>query len=79
MRKIIALGLMATSMNTVFAADGAYTGTIDTTTSKGNQVKVERVKVDFILKGRNKASNGGLKFSSNVSHDQKFQLKGRRD
>tara|TARA_B100001057_G_C22213735_1_gene705546 strand:- start:83 stop:322 length:240 start_codon:yes stop_codon:yes gene_type:complete len=79
MRKIIALGLMVTSMNTVFAADEAYTGTIDTTTSKGNQVKVERVKVDFILKGRNKASNGGLKFSSNASHDQKLQLKGRRD
>ena len=41
MHKVIVLGLMVTSMNVVFAADGAYTGTVDMKTSEGNQVKVE--------------------------------------
>ncbi|UTZ23505.1 hypothetical protein [Vibrio campbellii] len=79
MHKVIVLGLMVTSMNVVFAADGAYTGTVDMKTSEGNQVKVERVESDLTVKGRNRASNGGWKFSANTLHDPKFQLKGRRD
>ena len=79
MNKLIALGLMAISMNTAFAADGTYTGTIDMTMSEGNQVNVERVESDLTLEGRNDASNGGIKFQKNVDQDQTIQLTGRRD
>ncbi|WP_261884499.1 hypothetical protein [Vibrio pomeroyi] len=79
MNKLIALGLMAISMNTAFAADGTYTGTIDMTMSQGNQVNVERVESDLTLEGRNDASNGGIKFQKNVDQDQAIQLTGRRD
>ncbi|CAK1698727.1 conserved exported hypothetical protein [Vibrio crassostreae] len=79
MNKLIALGLMAISMNTAFAADGTYTGTIDMTMSQGNQVNVERVESDLSLEGRNDASNGGIKFQKNVDQDQAIQLTGRRD
>ncbi|UPR56884.1 hypothetical protein ITG10_00450 [Vibrio sp. ED004] len=79
MNKLIALGLMAISMNTAFAADGTYTGTIDMTMSQGNQVNVERVESDLTLEGRNDASNGGIKFQKTVDQDQAIQLTGRRD
>ncbi|NVN83064.1 MULTISPECIES: hypothetical protein [unclassified Vibrio] len=79
MNKLIALGLMAISMNTAFAADGTYTGTIDMTMSQGNQVNVERVESDLTLEGRNDASNGGIKFQKTVDQDQTIQLTGRRD
>lgn len=79
MNKLIALGLMAISMNTAFAADGTYTGTIDMTLSQGNQVNVERVESDLTLEGRNDASNGGIKFQKTVDQDQAIQLTGRRD
>lgn len=79
MNKLIALGLMAISMNTAFAADGTYTGTIDMTMSQGNQINVERVESDLTLEGRNDASNGGIKFQKTVDQDQAIQLTGRRD
>ncbi|MCG9546280.1 hypothetical protein L1D37_21270 [Vibrio sp. Isolate33] len=79
MNKLIALGLMAISMNTAFAADGTYTGTIDMTMSQGNQVNVERVESDLTLEGRNDGSNGGIKFQKTVDQDQAIQLTGRRD
>ncbi|MEZ9515100.1 hypothetical protein AB4359_15970 [Vibrio splendidus] len=79
MKKLIAIGLMAFSMNTAFAADGTYTGTIDMTTSQGNQVNVERVESDLTLEGRNEAAYGGLKFQTNTPQDQAIQLTGRRD
>ncbi|MFI3276558.1 hypothetical protein [Vibrio sp.] len=79
MNKLIALGLMAISMNTAFAADGTYTGTIDMTMSQGNQVNVERVESDLTLEGRNDASNGGIKFQKTIDQDQAIQLTGRRD
>ncbi|NOH94927.1 hypothetical protein F0229_20620 [Vibrio sp. AIC-3] len=79
MNKLIALGLMALSMNTAFAADGTYTGTIDMTRSEGNQVKAERVESDLTLERRNEASNGGIQFQKNVDQDQTIQLTGRRD
>ncbi|PTP17970.1 hypothetical protein CWO07_25285 [Vibrio splendidus] len=79
MKKLIALGLMAISMNTAFAADGTYTGTIDMTRSEGNQVNAERVESNPTLEGRNKAANGGIKFQKNVDQDQAIQLNGRRD
>ncbi|MEC7306983.1 hypothetical protein ACPV5I_09760 [Vibrio gigantis] len=79
MKKLIALGLMAISMNTAFAADGTYTGTIDMTMSQGNQVNVERVESDLTLEGRNEASTGGLKFETNTPQEQAIQLTGRRD
>ena len=79
MNKLIALGLMAISMNTAFAADGSYTGTIDMTMSNHNQVNVERVESDLTLKGRNEAAVGGLRFQTSVDQDQAIQLTGRRD
>ena len=79
MKKLIALGLMAISMNTAFAADGTYTGTIDMTRSQGNQVNAERVESNRTLEGRNEAANGGIKFQKNVDQDQTIQLNGRRD
>ncbi|WP_435247145.1 hypothetical protein ACMAZD_10180 [Vibrio sp. nBUS_14] len=79
MNKLIALGLMAISMNTAFAADGSYTGTIDMTMSNHNQVNVERVESDLTLKGRNEAAVGGFKFQTSVDQDQAIQLTGRRD
>ncbi|WP_139684986.1 hypothetical protein [Vibrio tasmaniensis] len=79
MNKLIALGLMALSMNTAFAAEGTYTGTIDMTRSEANQVKAERVESDFTLEGRNEAANSGIKFERNVAQDQAIQLNGRRD
>ncbi|MEZ8287166.1 hypothetical protein BCU17_04475 [Vibrio splendidus] len=79
MKKLIALGLMAFSMNTAFAADGTYTGTIDMTTSQGNQVNVERIEPDLTLEGRNEAAYGGLKFQTSTPQDQAIQLTGRRD
>lgn len=79
MNKFIALGLIALSMNTAFAADGTYTGTIDMATSEANQVKAERVESDLTLEGRNEAAYGGLKFQTNITQDQAIQLNGRRD
>ncbi|EAP94941.1 hypothetical protein [Vibrio splendidus] len=79
MNKLIALGLMGLSMNTAFAADGTYTGTIDMTRSEGNQVKAERVESEPVLEGRNDATNGGIKFHKSVDQDQTIQLTGRRD
>lgn len=79
MNKLMTLGLMAISMNTAFAADGAYTGTIDMTMSEGNKVNVERIESDHTLEGRNEASTGGLKLETNKLEDQAIQLTGRRD
>ena len=79
MNKLIALGLMAFSMNTAFAASDAHTGTIDMTRSEGNQVKAERVESDLVLEGRNEASNGGIQFQKNVDQNQAIKLTGRRD
>ncbi|WP_135456440.1 hypothetical protein [Vibrio echinoideorum] len=79
MKKLIALGLMAISMNTAFAADGTYTGTIDMTRSEGNQVNAERVESNPTLEGRNEAANGGIKFQKHVDQGQAIQLNGRRD
>ncbi|PTP13498.1 hypothetical protein CWO27_15065 [Vibrio sp. 10N.286.51.C3] len=79
MNKLIALGLMALSMNTAFAADGTYTSTLDMTRSEGNQVKAERVESEPVLEGRNEASNGGIQFQKNVDQNQPIQLTGRRD
>lgn len=79
MNKLLALGLMALSMNTAFAANGTHTGTIDMARSEGNQVKAERVESDLVLEGRNEASNGGIQFQKNVDKNQAFKLTGRRD
>ncbi|MEZ9702706.1 hypothetical protein AB4455_20720 [Vibrio sp. 10N.261.46.E12] len=79
MNKLIALGLMALSMNTAFAADGTYASTLDMTRSEGNQVKAERVESEPVLEGRNEASNGGIQFPKNVDQNQPIQLTGRRD
>ncbi|MEZ9575000.1 hypothetical protein AB4249_16595 [Vibrio sp. 10N.261.55.F4] len=79
MNKLIALGLMALSMSTAFAADGTYASTLDMMRSEGNQVKAERVESDLTLEGRNEASNGGIQFQKNVDQDQTIQLTGRRD
>ncbi|EDK26605.1 hypothetical protein [Vibrio chagasii] len=79
MNKLLALGLMALSMNTAFAANGTHTGAIDMTRSEGNQVKAERVESDLVLEGRNEASNGGIQFQKNVDKNQAIKLTGRRD
>ncbi|CAH6977125.1 hypothetical protein AAFX15_12435 [Vibrio chagasii] len=79
MNKLIALGLMAFSMNTAFAASDAHTGTIDMTRSEGSQVKAERVESDLTLEGRNEAALGGIKFQKHVDQNQPIQLTGRRD
>ena len=49
MNKLIALGLMVLSMNTAFAADGNYTGTIDMNLTAPNQTNVERVESEPVL------------------------------
>ena len=49
MNKLITLGLMALSMNTAFAADGNYTGTIDMNLTAPNQTNVERVESEPVL------------------------------
>ncbi len=79
MKKLIALGLMAISMNTAFAAESTYTSTTDMSSNKGVQVKGERVESDLTLEGRNDAALGGIKFQKNFDEDQPIQLKGRRD
>ena len=40
MNKLLALGLMALSMNTAFAANGTHTGTIDMTRSEGRTCRI---------------------------------------
>lgn len=79
MNKLIALGLMAFSMNTAFAASDAHTDTIDMTRSEGSQVKAERVESDLTLEGRNEAALGGIKFQKHIDQNQPIQLTGRRD
>ncbi|WP_299138594.1 hypothetical protein [uncultured Vibrio sp.] len=78
MKKLIALGLMALSMNTAFAADGNYTGKIDMNLTAPNQTNVERVESEPVLQGRNEASSGGLKFQTDTQ-DHAIELTGRRD
>ena len=78
MNKLIALGLMVLSMNTAFAADGNYTGTIDMNLTAPNQANVERVESEPVLQGRNEASAGGLKFQTDTQ-DHAIELTGRRD
>ena len=78
MNKLIALGLMVLSMNTVFAADGNYTGTIDMNLTAPNPTNVERVESEPVLQSRNEASSGGLKFQIDTK-DQAIELTGRRD
>jgi hypothetical protein len=78
MKKLIALGLMAMSMNTAFASDGNYTGTIDMTVTSDNQVQSERIAPQPKLQGRNEMSDRGVRFVSQADkHD--FVLNGRRD
>tara|TARA_B100001059_G_scaffold199307_1_gene205580 strand:- start:2104 stop:2343 length:240 start_codon:yes stop_codon:yes gene_type:complete len=79
MNKLLALGLMALSMNTVFAANGTHTGTIDMTRREGYQVKAERLESDLVLEGRNEASNGRIQFQKNVDKNQAIKLTGRHD
>ena len=78
MNKLIALGLLALSMNTAFAADGNYTGTIDMNLTAPNKTNVERVESEPVLQSRNEASSGGLKFQIDTK-DQAIELTGRRD
>ncbi|MDK9739876.1 hypothetical protein KIV40_32020 [Vibrio sp. D173a] len=78
MKKLIALGLMAISMNTAFASDGNYTGTIDMTLTSDNQVQSERIAPEPKLQGRNEASDGGVRFMT-PSDKHEFVLNGRRD
>ena len=78
MKKLIALGLMALSMNTAFAADGNYTGTIYMDLTAPNQTNVECVESEPVLQGRNEASSGGLKFQTDTQ-DHAIELTGRRD
>ena len=66
MNKLLTLGLMALSMNTVFAANATHTGTIDMTRREGYQVKAERVESDLVIEGRNEASNSGTQCQKNV-------------
>jgi hypothetical protein len=78
MKKLIALGLMAFSMNTAFASDGNYTGTIDMTLTSDNQVQSERIAPEPKLQGRNEASDGGVRFVSHADQHEPV-LNGRRD
>ncbi|YCO01377.1 hypothetical protein ACB087_00300 [Vibrio sp. VNB-15] len=78
MKKLIALGLMACSVNVAFAGDGSYTGTVDMTMNQSNQVAVERADSNLTLKGRNDATYGGVMIQTDAS-TQPIQLRGRRD
>lgn len=78
MKKLIALGLMAISMNTAFAADGNFTGTIDMAPASHNQIQSERIAPEPKLQGRNEASDGGVRFVSHADQHEPV-LNGRRD
>ncbi|HHC7308008.1 TPA: hypothetical protein ACN30N_000865 [Vibrio campbellii] len=78
MKRLIILGLAVCFGNAAVAGEGTYTGTIDMTMPRGNQVKYERVLDSNIkLKGRNEARAGGLVTKSQVDESQPIELRGR--
>ncbi len=80
MKKLIALGLMVFSVNVAFAGDGSYTGSVDMTMNKANQVDVERAHSNLTLEGRKDATDGGVILQTDASaHSQPIELNGRRD